>query len=1501
VAHWFDYPILRLPKGPFAVVRSTITAVLIAACWLVIPSSLPSCLHSAGVAWGGERESLRILFLGDDNHHRPFDRFAQLEPLLTDRGIAVVYTKSLADLTTENLSLFDGLIIFANHERIEPSQERAVLDFVAEGKALIALHCASYCFLNSDAYIQLVGGQFKSHGGEVFRTEIALPEHPIMAGFGGFQSWDETYVHHRHGEGRTILEYRVQGGQGEGNEKEPYTWVREHGKGRVFYTAWGHDERTWGEPGFVNLVHRGILWACRKDPSKAGRYPLRDPFVPLAMTPIPEDLPALEFEEVGAKIPNYVPSEKWGVQGSPLTKMQRPLPSDASMQRYSTPVGFRLERFASEPQLEAKPIAMAWDEQGKLWVCETVDYPNELRPQEEGRDRIQVLEDSDGDHVADRFTTFADRLSIPTSILPYRGGVVVQAGTETLYLKDTDGDRKADQRTTLIRGWAMGDTHGGVSNFRYGLDNWVWAMQGYNDSTPIYAGNKNDPNPQSFRQGFFRFKLSNTDPPEVTELEFVRSTNNNTWGLGISEDGLIFGSTANRNPSDFMPIANRYYENVRGWSPERLEGIADSHLFDAIMPHVRQVDHHGGYTAGCGHALYTARNYPSMYWNRTAFVCEPTGHIVGTFDLQPKGAGFYATSPCNLIASNDDWAAPIQAEVGPDGNVWVLDWYNFIVQHNPTPIGFETGKGNAYETDLRDKVHGRIYRVVYGDKEGDPTLQLPDMASRQLVRVLGHPNMLWRLHSQWQLVQRDAQDSIPLLIERLADRQVDAIGLNPAAIHCIWTLQGLGALDQSGPAVTAVADALSHPSAGVRRNAIAALPPSAGLFSSRNFIDRLSDEDAQVRLAALLKVAEARPEDLRESQVPERLAALMERGDVLQDRWLRDALTCAASASPPALLGRLVLASRSTPRSESMAIVERVAEHWARRDWQSIHDAPSQLTLLSDASDSMVRAIVTGLNRGWPKDSTVQIPDSLRSELTDALPNWSIETQGEFLRLANRWGSDAFDRYRDELVTTWRSKLVDANQPASNRGEAALRMMELATDDSGMVVELIGQLDARQDPELASGLVQAIASSRSQATGVPLIEAAKNTTPAIREQILRAVLGRPAWTNALLDAAENETMSLGDLALDQRQSLAAHPDKTIRQRAKELLAKGGGVPNADRQAVVEKFIGVTQQSGDPVRGKALYTEHCSKCHRHSGQGIEIGPELTGMAVHPKAELLVHILDPSRSVEGNFRTYSVVTEDGMVINGMMAGESKTAIEVIDTAAKKTSIQRSDIAELQASPKSVMPEGFEEQLKEDGLRDLLEFLTQRGKYLPLDIRKVATVSSLRPMFYGTEGEFIDFKDWSTKTFEGVPFSLVDPQQGRVQNCLMFYGPIGKVPPTLPREVTLPVGGAIGKLHFLGGIGGWSAQGPRENGSVSLVVQFRYADGATEEHPLRDGVELADYIGRFDVPASKFAFDVDGRQVRYHAIEPKRSDPIESIVIRKGDDKTAPIIFAITAESP
>jgi putative heme-binding domain-containing protein len=334
--------------------------------------------------------------------------------------------------------------------------------------------------------------------------------------------------------------------------------------------------------------------------------------------------------------------------------------------------------------------------------------------------------------------------------------------------------------------------------------------------------------------------------------------------------------------------------------------------------------------------------------------------------------------------------------------------------------------------------------------------------------------------------------------------------------------------------------------------------------------------------------------------------------------------------------------------------------------------------------------------------------------------------------------------------------------------------------------------------------------------------------------------------------------------------------------------------------VIDSLVSVTKRSGDAAAGKAIFKKHCATCHMHNGEGNKVGPDLSGVAVHPKEHLIVDILDPSRSVEGNFRVYQIIKKDGSTLNGLLASESKTAVEVIDAEAKKHVLQRDDIEVLSASNKSLMPEGFEKQMSADELTNLLEFLTQRGRYLPLPIDKAATIVSTRGMFFADEGmaERLIFKDWSPKTFEGVPFLLVDPRDGRQPNVIMLYGPHGNKPPKMPKSARVPCNTSAKTIHLLSGVSGWGYPASAK-GTVSMIVRLHYADDKTEDHELKNGEHFADYIRRVDVPSSKFAFALRGQQIRYLAVQPKRSDKIKEIEFVKGPDDTAPVVMAVTVE--
>jgi putative membrane-bound dehydrogenase-like protein len=1449
---------------------------------LVVIVALPA------LASAQETGRIRILFFGDKSGHAPEARFHQLEPVMRERGIDITFTDTINALNPKTLAGYDGLIIYTNTLKISPEQEKTLLDFVESGKGFIPLHCASFAFLNSPKYIALVGAQFKSHGTGVFRTTIAEPNHPIMKGYQGFESWDETYVHTKHNEkDRIVLEYRE-----DGKRKEPWTWVRTQGKGRVFYTAWGHDQRTWSNAGFQDLVERGIRWAVGRDPvpakgAKGAPSAFDRPFAVPEMAALPRDLKPFEYKDVGNQIPNYR-GNKGGKQGATLNLQQLPLPAGESLRHLVTPKGLKVELVAADPDIY-RPICMNWDEQGRLWIAETLDYPHHIQPSGsgQGNDRLVICEDTKSTGRMDKFTVFADKLSIPASFTFSKGGVIVFEGYKTVFLKDTTGEGKANVRREMFGTWAQGDTHGGASNMRYGLDNFIWAMQGYNRSAVTVGGETH-----RFSQGFFRFK------PDGSKLEFLRSTNNNTWGLGISEDGLIFGSTANANPSVAMVIPNRYYEAVRGWKVpfDRTGGnISGNPFFKTVTDKVRQVDNFGHYTAAAGHALYTARNYPPEYWNRAAFVTEPTGHLVGTFVITREGARFKSSNPFNLLASDDEWTSPIMAEVGPDGNVWVIDWYSYIVQHNPTPPGFKTGRGAAYLTDLRKSQFGRIYKIVPENAKPRPAMTLKGATPDKLVATLANDNMFWRLHAQRLLVERGQQDVVPALVKLVQDPSVDPIGLNVGAIHALWTLHGLGAISSgNSDAARAVYAALKHPSPSVRRNAVQVLPrtelASANALLSAGLLD---DPDPHTRLAAFLALADLKPT----VKLGEALVEALTRPSNYADKLLLDAATSAAANNSQHFL--MGLASRKSVNDSVLNAAVTVAEHYARGG--PVDTVGQVVARMADAETSIAEPIVRGLAKGWPGKVRPRLDDALDRSLAKLATRVSTAQRASVVKLATAWGSKSFQNALAEIARALLAQVRNEKASIADRLRAANELLEQRPADAETAKAILEQITPRSNPELARGFLTALEECEAPEVGQLLIAQLPGLTPEVRGEAIRLILSRSDWTRNYLESVGQGKLSLTELSLDQKQALSAHPNQQIRKTAVALLKKSGVLPSADREAVIKGLLAITREKGDVAAGKLVFTNICAKCHRHSGVGTAIGPDLTGMAVHTKEHLLTEILDPSRSVEANYRVYTVVTGKGLVLNGLLAAESKTAIELYDVDGKKQTILRDDIENLVASPKSLMPDGFEKQLDRKQLTDLLEFLTHRDKYLPLVLDKAATIVTTRGMFYSEDspGERLVFRDWGLKKVGEVPFVLVDPRDGRFPNAIMLYSPNGQTAARMPRSVSLACNSPARAIHLLSGVSGWGYP-YSEKGTVSAIVRLHYEDGKTEDHPLKNGEHFADYIRKVDVPGSQYAFNLMGKQLRYLAIHPQRRDKIERIEFVKGPDQTAPIFMAVTLEN-
>ncbi len=822
---------------------------------------------------GEQQQRLQVLFLGDDGGHEPSVRLRDIARPMLDRGIELFYTSDLNDINLENLQKYDAVLHYANyHEpdypQTDPEIIEALFTYVEDGGGFVPIHSASGNFRDSEEFIALLGGAFESHEADTFQTRIAEPDHEIMQGFDGFESWDETYVHQQHNEeNRTVLSYR---------EDEPWTWIRTQGEGRVFYTAWGHDERTWQNKGFHDLLERGIRWAAGEEVQQA--LAARTISNPLTYAVL--DVPFPPPHEERLRYEEEVGTMDRGANNPRYYRKQNPLDPLTAIDRMILQPGYKVELFASEPDI-VNPIYMDWDEQGRLWVIESIEYPypRGFWPDGGGKDRILILEDTNGDGKADEFTVFADSLNIPTSLAFSDGGVIVHQAPQTLFLKDTDGDDKADHREVLFEGWDQWDTHAGPNNLHYGLDNQFWGVLGYAGMDGVIGGEHHE-----FRMGVYRFLKGGT------RLEFLQRTNNNTWGLGFNEQGDAFISTANGNPSTMHTIPQRFYRELDGLEDSVTDRLTNTARVITLTNLFRQVDWVGAFTSAAGHEVYTARTWPREYWNRRAFITEPTVQLVAEMVLEENESSYQAEYPRNLIASDDEWFSPVQAEVGPDGQVWIADWYNYIIQHNAESDRQEPTPGNAYANPLRDREHGRIYRIVYEDSEDTEPLNLAGASPGKLIETLSHDNMGWRKHAQRLLVERGQTDIAGDLIDLINNQPTDDSESGPAVIHAMWTLHGLGQLaGNNEEAINAAVGVLAHPSAGVRQNAVQVLPATSSSAGAILDAGLLADNSLQVRLKALNSLTEM-PQSERAG---EEIFRMLQLSDNIEDRWIREAAAIA--------------------------------------------------------------------------------------------------------------------------------------------------------------------------------------------------------------------------------------------------------------------------------------------------------------------------------------------------------------------------------------------------------------------------------------------------------------------------------------------------------------------------------------------------------------------------------------------------------------------------------
>ncbi len=938
-----------------------------------------------------------------------------------------------------------------------------------------------------------------------------------------------------------------------------------------------------------------------------------------------------------------------------------PLSPGDALATFRVPDGFHVELVAAEPDV-MDPVAIAFDEDGRLYVAEMADYP--LGP---AQGRIKRLEDRDGDGRYERVTTFAAPLPMPKGVMPWRGGVLVTAAPDILFLKDTDGDGKADVREVVFTGFSPGNPQHRVNGLQFALDNWIYGANGDSGGT-LRRGNQPAAPAVAIGNTDFRFR------PDFSGLEPVagRSQFANTfddWGnrfINNNSNHIIYPVLplryVKRNPNLPVPA-------VQETIPEH--GAA-ARIFPASAVETRFNDPRaaGHFTSACSVTVYRGAAFPEEY-RGNAFTCEPVHNLVHRDLLVERGGTFVAQradADREFLASTDNWFRPVNLAVGPEGALYVVDFYRAVVEH-PQWIPLDVQKRiNLRAGDDR----GRIWRVVHKDAHPSPRPRLGTASPAELVAHLESANGWWRLTAQRLLVERRDKAAVEPL-RRLAAESRSPLG----RLHALRTLEALGELD---PALleTALRDAVPQVREHALRMAEPALPSSAALRAA--VLAAAKDAPPRLRFQLALTLGEMPGDEALDMLV--RIAARD-----ADDRWTRLAILTSIRGDGPKLLARL--------RALSPGFLEK--------------PHPGAIEL--------VRQLADLVGSGRREEDVVEWLRLLGAGGGAEPARWQLAALSALGPSLRRWGVGLESLLRkagiDRQVSDWTNRLVDSSaDPARDVPERvnAVDLLALLPVES-VPVRLEKLLRPQEPQDVQVAVVRALASWPGDPMGARLLDGWATYTAPVRREVLRAALARPDRVGQVVDRLEKGEVRVVELEAHHRDQLLKLQDRALRERSRKVLEDRKD--SEIEQAIRDLSPKVLALQGDPVRGEKAYMTHCATCHRLHGQGFKVGPGLETVAGRDKKALFTDILSPNRAIDPAYQVYVVRTPGKEMLSGVIAAETPTSLTLRRAQGEETTVLRRDIAEIKAWPASMMPEGLEKNLTPQDFADLLEFLQLGAK--------------------------------------------------------------------------------------------------------------------------------------------------------------------------------------------
>jgi putative heme-binding domain-containing protein len=975
-------------------------------------------------------------------------------------------------------------------------------------------------------------------------------------------------------------------------------------------------------------------------------------------------------------------------------------PQTAEQERlgFKLPPGFEIQLFASEPDID-KPINMTFDAKGRMWVTQSFEYPFPSSPGAKSTDRLTILEDTDHDGKADRFTEVADTLNIPVGVLPVKDGVVAFSVPNVYKFIDANHDGKPESKSKMLGPFGFTDTHGMVSNFVRGYDGWVYACHGFTNLSAI-AGSDGD-SIKMISGNTFRFKL---DGSRVEQMTFGQV---NPFGLAYDENGYVYSTDSHSSP---------LYQLIRGGDYPH---FAKQEIM-AFGPDMKSFENEA--TALCGIAYYGDTKFPKEFQGNF-FIGDAVSSRVHRYTWENKGSSPVGKSEIDFVKSADPWFRPVNIKLGPDGALYIADFYNAIIGHYEVPLGHPK----------RDKQRGRIWRITYKGEHND-TKDLTEANLNELVSAFDANNITTRMAAADQLADRVGAPAVEALKVVLNDQEVSA---SPQKyIHSLWVLYRLHALDDD-----ILKKSLEHSSPLVRLHTLRILREwkSSQAEFQPLVLSALKDNDPHVQRAAV---------------------------ELLMDYHDMSSVEAALSIlhSAPAFDTHLIYTSRLALRNllrENTLMKQVVAKNWSAEDsgfiaatlvdvhsedaavflnnYVSNYDMPKEKTQLAHQQILRfipLKQIDATIKNARDKQGDIELKTNIfkgvkeglaqrgATDKNSLLASWGTEIATELLKkypsldTLTSYEITSQQSYAIQLAGDYKVRALDpdlkvflAKNPNNDLKTSALRsLLKMSSDNSSFELAKELLLSDNTPTFLKKNVVTVLGESPGKATN-DLLKEIKKAPADLEAVIATALANSPEGKQIVLDQVRNGsylTRTLVDPRVEERmlQNISARQQKEYN----DLTANIEPI-SIERQALIDErlkafktFKASTIQFDSGAR---VFNNNCGVCHRKltlSG----IGPQLHGIGKRGAEAIAEKIIDPNRNISEAFRNYTITLKDGKVLTGLYRRDQGAVIVFGDLSGKEFSIPKKDIVEQKPSRYTIMPDHFGTTLSQQEFNVLITYL-------------------------------------------------------------------------------------------------------------------------------------------------------------------------------------------------